>query len=106
MAVFVVVAAVIVARWRAQKELAAILEDRAEAEAQLSRLKKEYEAARADEERLRRQLDERATPKLSPHYFDSAGWRNDTGRPSGKRFRPVPVDPSQWRPEERDLVPQ
>jgi len=101
-----------VQQWRVRTERAAILKERVETEARLRRLKEEWEAAKVEEERLKRQLDqvrkkadEAAKERRSPPYFDSPGWRNDTGKPSRRRVRPLPVDPSQRRPEERDPVP-
>ena len=108
-----------VQRWRVQQETAAITQQRKETERRLEQLKVEFEAAKAEEERLKRRLDkvrgeagdarkkadDAAKENRSPPYFDLPGWRNDTGEPRRNRVRPLPVDPSQRRPEERGQLP-
>jgi hypothetical protein len=101
-----------VQRWRAHTEMDAILKERKETERRIERLKEEFEATKSEEQRLQRQLDQdrdraddAVKPKRSPPYFDVPGWRNDTGKPSGRRVRPLPVDPSQRRLEEPNPIP-
>ena len=97
-----------VQRWRVARERAAIYKKQVETEARLRRLKEEFNSAKVEQERLKKKFDEakdKARQKRSPPYFDSPGWRNDTGKPSGGRTRPLPVDPSRRRPEERDQLP-